>query len=47
MIEKEKEKEVEEIMELSHEPVPGYKKIFFVMITIATLYLATILFYTI
>jgi len=36
-----------EKMELSHEPVPGYKKAFFVAITIGVLYLAVILFNTI
>ncbi len=39
--------EEEEKMELSHEPVPGYRKAFFIAITIGILYLATILFNTI
>ncbi len=34
-------------MELSHEPVPGYKKVFLVTFTIAVIYLAIILFLTI
>ncbi len=35
-------KNEEEKMELSHEPVPGFKKIFFIAITVAVLYLAII-----
>lgn len=42
-----KRMEEEEKMELSHEPVPGYRKAFFIAITIGVLYLATILFNTI
>ncbi|MFH1479669.1 MAG: hypothetical protein ABIG67_00240 [Pseudomonadota bacterium] len=38
--------EREEKMELSHEPVPGYRSIFFVAITIGVLYLGLILFMT-
>jgi len=37
----------EEKMELSHEPVPGYRKIFFIAITIGALYLGIILFNTV
>ena len=36
----------EEKMELSHEPVPGYRKAFFIAITIGSLYLALILLNT-
>lgn len=35
-----------EIMELSHEPVPGYKGAFYISITVGSLYLALILFMT-
>ena len=35
-----------EIMELSHEPVPGYRKAFFIAITVGYLYLALILLNT-
>lgn len=35
-------KEGEEIMELSHEPVPGYKKIFYIVITVGILYLGAV-----
>ena len=38
--------EREEKMELSHEPVPGYRTTFFISITIGVLYLAIILFKT-
>ncbi len=38
--------EGEEKMELSHEPVPGYRTAFFIAITIGVLYLAIILFKT-
>lgn len=38
--------EKKEKMELSHEPVPGYRTTFFITITIGTLYLAIILFKT-
>lgn len=33
----------QEKMELSHEPVPGYRKAFFIAITVGSLYLALIL----
>jgi len=36
----------QEKMELSHEPVPGYRTAFFVSITIGSVYLALILFNT-
>ena len=36
----------QEKMELSHEPVPGYRTAFFVSITIGSLYLALILYNT-
>jgi hypothetical protein len=36
----------EEKMELSHEPVPGYRRIFFIAITIGALYLGVILYKT-
>jgi hypothetical protein len=36
----------EEKMELSHEPVPGYRKAFFIAITVGSLYLAIILLCT-
>jgi len=39
-------KDGEELMELGHEPVPGYRKIFYIVMTVATLYFAVILFYT-
>jgi hypothetical protein len=39
-------KDGEEIMELAHEPVPGYRKIFYVVMTVATIYFAVILYYT-
>jgi hypothetical protein len=32
-----------EIMELDHEPVPGYKGAFYIAITVGSLYLALIL----
>jgi hypothetical protein len=35
-------KEHEEIMELKHEPKPGYKMVFYIALTIAALYLAFI-----
>ncbi len=38
--------EREEKMELAHEPVPGYRKIFFIAITIGALYLGFILYKT-
>jgi len=40
-------KEVEEKMELGHDPVPGYRKAFFITTTIAVLYFAIILFNTV
>ena len=40
------EQENGEKMELSHEPVPGYRTTFFITITIGALYLAIILFKT-
>lgn len=36
--------EIEGKMELSHEPVPPYRTVFFVSITVGTLYLGLILF---
>lgn len=33
-------------MELTHDPVPGYRPIFFIAITIGVLYLGLILFKT-
>lgn len=41
------EQQNEEKMELSHEPVPGYRTTFFIAITIGALYLAIILAKTI
>ena len=38
--------ENKEIMELDHEPVPGYRGAFYIAITVGSLYLALILFYT-
>ena len=38
--------EIEGEMELSHEPIPPYRTVFFVAITIGVLYLALILFKT-
>ncbi len=38
--------ENEEKMELSHEPVPGYRTAFFIAITVGSLYLALILYNT-
>jgi len=35
-----------EKMELTHEPVPGYRKVFFIAIAIGALYLGLILFKT-
>ncbi|MDP3049215.1 MAG: hypothetical protein Q8N12_07290 [Thermodesulfovibrionales bacterium] len=40
-------KEGEEIMELKHDPVPGYRTIFYIVLTIASLYLAVILVRTV
>ncbi len=42
----EEHQEHEELMELSHEPVPGYRTVFFIAITIGVLYLGIILFNT-
>jgi hypothetical protein len=36
----------EELMELKHDPVPGYRPIFFVAITVGLVYLAVILYHT-
>jgi len=36
----------EEKMELSHEPVPGYRRVFFIAITIGALYLGLLLYKT-
>ena len=36
------EKKAEEKMELSHEPVPGYKKIFHVVVLLSVIYLGII-----
>jgi len=38
--------ENKEIMELSHEPVPGYRGAFYIAITVGSLYLALILYNT-
>ncbi len=38
--------EGEEKMELSHEAVPGYRKVFVIVLAIAALYLAIILLQT-
>jgi hypothetical protein len=38
--------EHEELMELTHDPVPGYRPIFFVAITVGLVYLGVILFNT-
>ncbi len=35
-------KEKEELMELRHEPVPGYKKFFFIVFAVGVLYLAAV-----
>jgi hypothetical protein len=43
----ERSDEIEGKMELSHEPIPPYKTIFFLAITIGVLYLAFILFETV
>jgi len=40
-------KESEEIMELKHEPEPGYRTIFYIALAAAGLYLAIILLKTI
>ena len=36
----------EELLELTHDPVPGYRPIFFVAITVGLVYLGVILFNT-
>jgi len=38
--------EIEGKMELSHEPTPGYRTIFFITFTVSVLYLGFILFKT-
>jgi hypothetical protein len=40
-------KEDGELQELTHEPVPGYRKAFYIVITVASLYLAVILLKTV
>lgn len=42
----ERRDEIEGKMELSHEPIPPYRTVFFVAITIGVLYLALILLRT-
>ena len=42
----ERSDEIEGKMELSHEPVPPYKTVFFIATTIGVLYLGLILFKT-
>ena len=42
----ERSDEIEGKMELSHEPIPPYRAVFFIAITIGVLYLAYILFKT-
>ncbi len=39
-------KEKEELKELAHEPVPGYRTVFYIVMAIAVLYLAIILLKT-
>lgn len=41
------EKEHKEIMELKHEPEPGYRTVFYIVMAVASLYLAIILLRTI
>jgi hypothetical protein len=36
----------EELMELHHEPVPGYKKILFIAFTVMSAYLAVIMLFS-
>lgn len=43
----ERSDEIEGKMELSHEPVPPYRPLFFIAITIGSLYLGLILLMTI
>ncbi|MGD9332869.1 MAG: hypothetical protein PVJ53_16265 [Desulfobacterales bacterium] len=38
--------EHEELMELKHDPVPGYRPIFFVAITVGLIYLGVVFFHT-
>ena len=42
----ERSDEIEGKMELGHEPIPPYRKVFFIAITIGVLYLGLILFKT-
>lgn len=42
-----KEKGKEELMELGHDAVPGYRTVFYIVMAIATLYLGVILANTI
>jgi hypothetical protein len=42
----ERSDEIEGKMELAHEPIPPYKTVFFIAITIGFLYLGLILFET-
>lgn len=42
----ERSDEIEGVMELGHEPIPPYKTVFFIAITIGVLYLGLILFET-
>jgi hypothetical protein len=42
----ERSDEIEEKMELGHEPIPPYKSVFFIAITIGVLYLGLILLKT-
>ncbi len=35
-----------ELMELHHEPVPGYRKVFYVVFSASSLYLTIILFFS-
>jgi len=43
---RERSDEIEGKMELSHEPVPPYRTVFFIALTIGILYLGLILFET-
>jgi hypothetical protein len=43
----EMKKEGEELQELGHDAVPGYRTVFYIVMAAATLYLAVILFKTI
>ncbi len=42
----ERSDEIEGKMELSHEPIPPYRTVFFIAVTIGVLYLSIILFKT-